>query len=275
MSSPAITYVIASYSGAETLPDTINAIQAQTIDGEVIVAVDEAGVDSTPELLREEYPEVETILLQENVGHAAALNRALERTDSEFVAILDDDIDLPTDWAETLLNEFQKRDNDVALIQPNIVEDDYERADYGEIETFQSCGVLARRAPLAEVGFFDEEYFVYRDDYQLSAELLNAGYRMVGVDATTTYHDATHNEEGLPFLKAYYETRNELWNRARYHSRIKTLLWLPNWCGYRLLISRKSNTMADTAKGIIDGLSRLDFWTTEHNRSPKYEERPR
>jgi GT2 family glycosyltransferase len=268
-----ITYVIATYGGAETLPKTINAIQDQTIDGEIIVTVDDAGVDNTPELLREEYPDVNAILLDKNAGHAAALNNGLEQSDSEFVALLDDDINLPKDWAETLLNEFEERDDDIALIQPNIVEEDYERADYSEIVTFQGCGVLARREPLKKIGFFDEEYFVYRDDYQVSAELLNAGYRMVGVSSTTTYHDATHNEEGLPFLKAYYETRNEIWNRVRYHSRIKAVLSLPKWSAVRIYKAQKSGTVTDVVKGLIDGASRLDNWTSKHSRCPKYERR--
>lgn len=268
-----ISYVIATYAGEETLPETIDAIRNQTIDGEIVVAVDEAGVDDTPELLREEYPHVEAILLDENVGHAAALNHGLEQAGSEFVALLDDDIDLPEDWAETLLNEFDERDDDVAMIQPNIVEEDYERADFGEIVTFQGCGVLARREALAEVGFFDEDYFVYRDDYQVSAELLNAGYRMVGVSSTTTYHDATHNEEGLPFLKAYYETRNEIWNRARYHSRLKAMLSLPKWSAVRIYKAQKSGTVTETIKGLMDGVSRLDNWTSKHNRCPEYEQR--
>lgn len=268
-----ITYIIATHSGVETLPRTIDAVQNQTVSGETVIVVDQAGVDDTPDMLQKKYPDVNTVLIDSNVGHAAALNRGLEQVESKFVAILDDDIHLPVDWAETLISEFDARNDDVALIQPNIVEEDYERADYGNIETFQSCGVLARWEPLADVGFFDEEYFIYRDDYQISAALLNADYRIVGVPSTTTYHDATHGDTGLPFLKAYYETRNEIWNSMRYHSRYNTARWFPRWAVGRVIQARRSGTVRDTLRAFRDGWAKLNYWGQDHNRCKKYEAR--
>jgi GT2 family glycosyltransferase len=267
----AITFVIPTYAGEDTIEETIKSIYEQSLsesDISVIVVVDEAGVDNTVELLQQEYPNVELHTFSENRGHAAALNRGIQYAETEFVALCDDDIQFPTDWGETLLNEFKSLPPEVAVLQPRIIEPDYERAEFGDIDRFQSSGVLARRAAIKQAGYFDEDYFVYRDDYQLSAALLNSGYRIVGVDSTVTYHDGTHTDVGLPPLKAYYETRNEIWNLWRYQSRPLALLNTFYWIPSRLMKATRSGTVSETLKGILAGISRPQYLLSNYEYCP-------
>lgn len=264
-SNQRVSYIIPTYGGSDTIRETIDSIKRQTINPySIIVVVDKRDVDNTPEIIESEYPCVTMYQFESNVGHAVALNKGIKEAESDFVAICDDDIRLPNDWAESILEEFSARDSDLALVQPRIEEPDYTRDDFGEIAHFQSCGVMAKREPIKEVGYFDDDYFVYRDDYQLAAALLNHGYTMRGVDTTTTYHKGTHNDIGLPPLKAYYETRNEIWNRFRYHSRLSTLIRLPRWIIRRLLSARRSNTVLLTLKGILAGFSRPRYLLWDH-----------
>ncbi|MFW6195103.1 MAG: glycosyltransferase [Chloroflexota bacterium] len=94
--SPAVTVVIPAYNMGQFLGQTLESLAAQTFTDWEAVLVDDGSTDDTWQVF-ESFSELPIrALRQENKGVAAARNKAIESSDSEFVAFLDaDDVLLP------------------------------------------------------------------------------------------------------------------------------------------------------------------------------------
>jgi GT2 family glycosyltransferase len=96
---------------------------------------------------------------------------------------------------------------------------DFDRGQYDRIEDVPAlCGVslLLSRAMLADIGAFDERFFMYFEDSDLSWRARQAGYRLVYTPASLVRHiHAGTSEEWSPFF-TFYVTRNHLFWRVKH-----------------------------------------------------------
>jgi hypothetical protein len=83
------------------LPPLLDSLQG--LDAGVVVA-DNASTDGSRELLAERFPQVQTILLNDNYGFTGGYNRAFAQLDEpEYLVLLNSDIEVPAGWLEPLV----------------------------------------------------------------------------------------------------------------------------------------------------------------------------
>ena len=75
---------------------------------------------------------------------------------------------------------------------------------------FGACGaaVLYRRRMLEEIGFLDEDFFLYDEDTDLNFRAQLAGWKCIYVPSAVVYHVANATAKRLSDLHVYYHTRN-------------------------------------------------------------------
>ena len=73
------------------------SVVAHTTDAEIIVA-DNGSTDESLEVLRKKFPSVQTIVLDKNFGFAEGYNKAIEQVDSEYVVLLNSDVEVTENW---------------------------------------------------------------------------------------------------------------------------------------------------------------------------------
>lgn len=92
--NPAVSVVIPAYNAERFLRATLESLRAQTFRDFQTIVVDDGSTDNTSGAVRE-YPEVH-LVTQANAGVAAARNRGVRETRSDWVAFLDaDDLWMP------------------------------------------------------------------------------------------------------------------------------------------------------------------------------------
>lgn len=92
---PRVTVLLTCYNHRTYIEAAVNGVRAQTFRDFEILAIDDGSQDGTREWLAEQ-PDIRTIFNAENLGTYETLNVGLRNTDSEFVAVLnDDDLWLP------------------------------------------------------------------------------------------------------------------------------------------------------------------------------------
>lgn len=106
----AVCILLYSWNKAEDLRRTLDSLAASDIAGATVVCLDNGSSDATPQVLAEErerwqrhggLPELELVRLPVNIGAPGARQWLLQlpqARQAQFVAFLDDDIFLPTDW---------------------------------------------------------------------------------------------------------------------------------------------------------------------------------
>jgi hypothetical protein len=83
--------------------------------------------------------------------------------------------------------------------------------------TFRGCSSLARREPLAKAGWYEERLFIYGNERDLTARLLNRGYRVKYFPEIEAFHKTPFGmKAGKRSL--YFHVRNLWWFLFRYCS---------------------------------------------------------
>jgi GT2 family glycosyltransferase len=115
---PVVSVILAAYNAEQFIGDTCASALAQTLSAIEVIVVDDGSTDRTPDIVRELARRDARIrlIVQENLGVAAARNRALEEARGRFIAPLDaDDLWAPTKL-ERQVNRLEEAGPDAGLV---------------------------------------------------------------------------------------------------------------------------------------------------------------
>lgn len=98
---PTVSVVIPSWNRAELLDSVLQNVAQQTRRPEQIIVVDNGSTDSTSAVIARHG--AECIRFDANRGFAEAVNAGIGRASSEWVLILNNDVQLQHDWIQVLL----------------------------------------------------------------------------------------------------------------------------------------------------------------------------
>lgn len=185
------------------------------------IVVDNASTDgSRDDLETLDGKSIELIKNSENVGFAKACNQAMLRAcelGADFAFLCNNDARLKPDALTELISAATKNPK-AALIggkiyfgdgpnlwcagmnvgfYPNLQElRGFGKADDGQFDTEEDvdaltgCGLLLRREFIEAGGYFDEDFFVYVEDLELSLRAKSMGWTCRYVPTSIFYHDA-------------------------------------------------------------------------------------
>lgn len=234
-SCPLVSVVVANYNGAQFLRGCLDSLRMQTYPRIEVIVVDDASADGSVDLVRAEYPEIHLVVLPRNVGFAAASNEGMRQSAGQIIALLNNDAEADSQWVAELVAAL--RDDPAAGIAASKILL-YDRRDVihtagdflgrngrpgnrgvwqhdgGQFDTpgyvFGGCGgaVAYRREMLDDIGLFDETFFMYCEDVDLSFRAQLRGYRVRYVPTARVYHRLSATGGGV--LASYYSSRNSL-----------------------------------------------------------------
>jgi GT2 family glycosyltransferase len=95
-----ITAIVPVWNGRELLERLLASLAAQTEPAAELLVVDNGSHDGAPELAREHGARV--IRMGRNAGFAAAVNRGIREARGEWIAVLNNDVELAPDYFEKL-----------------------------------------------------------------------------------------------------------------------------------------------------------------------------
>src|ERR687888_522950 len=97
-----VTVVVPVWNGERWLPGLFGSLAAQTQQPAEMIVVDNGSRDGTLEWLAREAPHVRVLAQGRNTGFAVAANRGLLAARTEFVALVNTDVELAPDWIEVM-----------------------------------------------------------------------------------------------------------------------------------------------------------------------------
>lgn len=194
------TVYIPNLNGGKLLAKTLESLRP--LDGTRVVVVDNGSEDDSVPMLRERFPEVELIALEQNIGFGRALNLAVERIPGDPVIFLNNDVECESGFVRELMAGLSADVDAVAgvLVQkasPELVDsagvvveaDTLMAFDYLHGESVSQLdsappplgptggAALFRHDVFRELGGFDERIFVYYEDVDLALRMRLRGAR--------------------------------------------------------------------------------------------------
>jgi GT2 family glycosyltransferase len=237
-SLPDVDCVIVNRDGGESLFSAVRSVQAQTEVDLSIVVVDNASRPEERGRLAADAPNVRIVAFSRNLGFAAAANEGIARTRAPFVLLVNNDAVLAPDYAARLAARLAL-DERLAAVQGVVLERSGGRVDTAGLEwndrgeavpvlagadasatpaaVFEVTGVSAtaalyRRDALMKVAphgrIFDDRFFAYYEDVDLSLRLARAGWRFACEPQAVARHEGSRTGRRTPFRRAVWTARN-------------------------------------------------------------------
>ena len=180
---PVATIVFTGRNRRDTLRKAIIAAQNQTVLLEILV-MDDASSDGTPEMMRDEFPDVAYYRSSKNLGPCYHRNKAIAMANTEIVFGLDDDSILQSrNTIEQTLAEFDLEDiGAVAIPYINILQSNkvYTQAPDNEnvylVHAFDACAYGIRRSVFLESGSYREVFFYMGEESDLCIRMVERGF---------------------------------------------------------------------------------------------------
>lgn len=249
-----ISVIIPNYNGEKIIDGCIQSLLQQEYKDFNIIVVDNNSTDDSVKIIEEKYPSITLIKNNENLGFAAAVNIGIKASKSDFVALLNNDTEVDTKWLGNLYSVVSKDDKifsasskmirfyerdiiDDAGDQYNLLGWAYKRGDGASVDKFNKNKVvfstcagagLYRRKVFEEIGYFDENFFAYLEDIDVSFRGNIHGYKNVYVNDAIVYHmvsatsGSRHNE-----FKVKLASRNSIYLIRKNMPLIFTIINLP------------------------------------------------
>ena len=219
-----VTAVISAWNKREDVRANLLGIRGQTRPFDDVVVVDNHSTDGTPQMIRDEFPEVRLVVMPNSTyGACETFNVGFSTALTEYIAILDDDVVLTPWWLERSLARMAQEPETTAVVSTKVVEpgmpDSFRDAEALNRErymsTFRGCASLARKEAIDKAGGYDERLFIYGNERDLTCRLLNLGYRVLQYPGAETFHRTPF---GLQMGKRslFYHARNAWLGMLKY-----------------------------------------------------------
>jgi GT2 family glycosyltransferase len=236
-----IAVVVPSWNGAALLPACIRSLAAQGHPELLIIVVDNGSVDDSVAVLEALATEIAPVALtvvrnSTNLGFAGGVNRGIAlalETGARAVALFNNDAVAAPGWLGALVGELDARP-DVAMVTSRLLLGDGRTVDStgdfytvwglpyprdrdepsepvresGEVFGVSGGASLYRSTLFADIGLFDERFFVLLEDLDLSFRARLAGHRVWYCADAVAYHQRGATQRTVKGLAARQYLRN-------------------------------------------------------------------
>lgn len=241
---PHVTVIIVSYNGLPIVQKCLPSVVRTDWDRLQIMFVDNHSTDSSVAWVREHFPGIHILSHPDNWLFSRANNEAIRATESDYVVLLNNDVEVTEGWLRPLV-EYAERFPRVAALQPKILQFDrrshfeyagacggyldrlgyplargrifdHTEEDVGQYDTVATidwasgAAMLLRRSALDEVGFLDEQFGLHMEEIDLCWRLRRAGYEIAVIPQSTVYHIGGATLSRRSSRKLYYNIRNSI-----------------------------------------------------------------
>lgn len=259
-----LSVVILNYNVRYFLEQCIRSVQRATtsIESEIIV-IDNDSSDGSCSMVKELFPKILLIENSQNVGFSKANNQAVAKARGEYICILNPDTAVAEDTFLTCFNYIDTLDDLGALgvyymdgtgnFLPeskrnvpspkasllklfgkgeNYYANHIEPKGVGQIEVLAGAFMLLKKSVYDEVGGFDEDYFMYGEDIDLSFKIIKKGYKNYYLGATSILHykgestqrDNVYYDRFFGAMKIFYKKHHR--SNAFFTLMVSITVWL-------------------------------------------------
>lgn len=209
-----VSVIIPNYNGAKYLKVCLDSLSRQTFAAFDIVVVDNGSTDGSCKMVSSCYKNVKLIELDKNYGFPTAVNVGIKSSTASFFVLLNNDTEVEPDWLQKLYDCISK-DNKVFSCSSKMVRynerdiiddagdgftilgwayktgDGQKKVKYSkDTNIFSSCAGAAiyNRVIVEMIGLFDENFFAYMEDVDISYRAKIYGYKNIFCSDAIVYH---------------------------------------------------------------------------------------
>lgn len=289
---PRVVIVVVNWNGLADTLACLEALSALAYPNARVVVVDNGSHDGSPEVIEATWPHVILLRNETNLGYTGGNNVGLRHAQAQgadYVWLLNNDA-LVTPNCLDILVRTAEANPWTGLVAPVIYDDARrdqiqfagtwldEEPSAAAITTGGPRGLpvlvgtalLVKASVIASIGYLDERYFAYCEDWDYSLRALAAGFEVVVEPAASVFHKGAGSLGLDSPIREHYMVRNRYilwrshlkgWPRRRYPARylawvLLRALWSARSEGRKHLVPTVFDAAWDALRGRTGPLRR-------------------
>ena len=270
--TPDLSICIPTLDAKALLRDCLRSIHANTrASAFEIVVVDNNSQDGTPEMLRDEFPNVRVIVNDHNAGFTKPTNQALRASTGRYALLLNNDTIVLPDALDRLV-AFADAHPEIGICTPQVLNRDgtlqkqcrrglatpwelfcyfsglasrfpndprfagylityIDENEIYVVDAVSGSCMLIRRAVMEQIGLLDERFFAYQEDTDYCFRAGQAGWKVFYYPGAQIIHYASQGGSRAQPYRSIWE-----WHRSYFLYYRKNLaaryIFLFNWFYY-------------------------------------------
>ncbi len=233
-----VTVVVPNWNGKAVIGQCLRSLKKQSLPADIVV-VENGSTDGSAAYIKKNFPSVELIQLDKNYGFAGGVNRGIEHAleqKADYIALFNNDATADKYWLEKLVKRMQLGPK-IGIVTGKLLQqsktapkidstgDQYSTwglpfprgrnqtntGQYNQVEfVFAATGgaSLYRAGLFRDIGLFDEAFFAYYEDVDLSFRAQLAGWQIVYEPGAVAYHQIGATSSKLGQFTRYHTLKN-------------------------------------------------------------------
>ncbi len=239
-SNPLVSIVTLNWNQTDVTCDFLESTRSFEYGNyEILVCDMGSDIDPTERILANEYPNTKVLRSEINLGFTGGNNWGMRQAKGDFVFIVNNDTVVTPILLTVLLEPFFL-DPAIGVTcpkirfhhHPNIIqyagfnpidlytgrttavgtkEEDHGQHDVsGYTHGAHGCAMMVKKEVIDKVGMFPEKFFIYYEEWDWSARIIKAGYKIYYQAQGLIFHKESITMGKQSAIKVYYHTRNRI-----------------------------------------------------------------
>lgn len=288
MDRPKVAIIILNWNRKDDTLACLRSLDRVAYEEREILVVDNHSTDGSVDAFRENYPGIEIIENDKNLGYAAGNNvgirRAMENA-ADVILLLNNDTEVEPGFLGAMVDVLES-DAHIGAVGPKIyyfsepgvlwATGDMEGLGQRDVGQFNSvrevrwivgCAFLMKIDVVKKIGLLDEDLFLYGEEDEYCTRMARAGFKMYYVPGSVVRHKVPYRPEGdhtKPY-QVYYISRNAVIIRRKKFKTLRFCISLAKYLSLDVPRSilkyvrvRRVDLIRPALKGVFDGL----LWCT-------------
>jgi GT2 family glycosyltransferase len=228
-----ISLITVNYNNVKVTCELIDSLRLFDRHGFELIVVDNASTEDAS-IIPARYPWVKFIRSNKNTGFAGGNNLGIKHAVGDYLFFVNNDTEFDTNILFRLKNILES-DRSIGIVCPVLM-------DYGKLNQVQYAGftkinkftgrnncitevtgndliithfahgaaMMIPRHIVDQIGDMPENYFVYYEEMDWSAQVTKAGYQIVVDPSSVLYHKESQTIGRVNEMKSYFMARNRL-----------------------------------------------------------------
>ena len=206
---------------------------------EILVCDMGSNIDPSEQIAKLGFPNTRVLRSNENLGFTGGNNWGMRQAKGDFIFIVNNDTEVTPLLLDVLLEPFYT-DPQIGVTCPKIRFYDHptliQYAGFNPIDVYtgrttavgnqeedkgqhdvsgythgaHGCAMMVKKEVIDKIGMFPEKFFIYYEEWDWSARILKAGYKIYYQSKGLIYHKESVTMGKQSAVKVYYHTRNRI-----------------------------------------------------------------
>lgn len=238
-----VAVAILNWNGLHHLQQFLPSVVSNSKQA-AIYLIDNCSEDLSTHWVKEHFPEVHIIALDQNYGFCKGYNLGLAELNEEYFLLLNSDVEVTPNWLEPLM-DLMEGDASIAACQPKLLDFNHKNTfeyagaaggflDYmgtpfcqgrilqtlekdvhqydteGPIHWASGAALMIRARLFKTLGGFDERFFAHMEEIDLCWRLRIQGFQVFSCPKSTVYHLGGGTLHKTNARKTFLNVRNNL-----------------------------------------------------------------